>query len=94
MHRQVSSVFFRAPGLVTDTKLLNQLSIDGLILVGSDAWLAKGEGPQSGSIILIHGNGNKPQGIRRMNELLALNTHIVFMPFAQYFENETHKTKG
>ena len=35
-----------------------------LIPIGSNAWLAKGETPQPGSIILVHANGNEPEGIR------------------------------
>lgn len=89
MHHQIPSVFFRAPGLITDTKLMNQLSNWGLILVGSDAWLAKGQQPQRGSVILIHGNGNEPQGIHRMSQLLAQNSTVLFAPLIQHFENET-----
>lgn len=57
------SVFFRFPGLVSDCNLVKQLRKLSLIPVGSRAWLAKGERPTEGSIILVHGNGNEPQGI-------------------------------
>jgi hypothetical protein len=56
--------FFRFPGLVSDRRLIETLRGLNLIPIGSDAWLAKGESPQPGSIILVHGNGNEPEGIR------------------------------
>ena len=56
--------FFRFPGLVSDRRLIETLRGLSLIPIGSDAWLAKGESPQPGSVILVHGNGNEPEGIR------------------------------
>lgn len=56
-------VFFRAPGLVTDEKIIKVLCKYGLILIGADAWLAKGQVPSSGGIILVHGNSNETAGI-------------------------------
>lgn len=58
------SPFFRFPGLVSDRRLIERLREMNLIPVGSSAWLAKGETPQPGSIILIHANGNEPDGVR------------------------------
>jgi hypothetical protein len=58
------SPFFRFPGLVSDRQLIESLRDLCLIPVGSSAWLAKGESPQTGSIILVHANGNEPEGIR------------------------------
>ena len=58
------SPFFRFPGLVSDRQLIENLRNLCLIPVGSDAWLAKGESPQAGSIILVHANGNEPAGMR------------------------------
>lgn len=66
----VPAPFFRFPGLVADGKLLEKLRGLSLIPVGSDAWLAKGESPTSGSFILVHGNGNEPVGIRKVMPLL------------------------
>ena len=57
------SPFFRFPGLVSDRQLIESLHDLCLIPVGSSAWLAKGESPQAGSIILVHANGNEPEGI-------------------------------
>ena len=60
----IPSPFFRFPGLVSDRQLIERLRELHLIPVGSNAWLAKGEPPQAGSIILVHANGNEPEGIR------------------------------
>jgi hypothetical protein len=65
----VPSVFFRFPGLVADDAALGLVRELGLIPLGSNAWLAKGETVRDGSIILVHGNGNEPAGIRRFNDL-------------------------
>ncbi|MGI4728155.1 MAG: polysaccharide deacetylase family protein [Janthinobacterium lividum] len=64
------SVFFRFPGLVSDAKLLYEITGFGLIPIGSDAWLAKGQRALPGSIVLIHGNGNEPIGVNDFISLL------------------------
>lgn len=64
------SVFFRFPGLVSDQQLFNKITDFGLIPIGTDAWLAKGQQPQAGSIVLIHGNGNEPVGVADFVKLL------------------------
>lgn len=56
------SVFFRFPGLVGNSNLLQKLGDYGLIALGSEAWLAKGQRPRDGSLILLHANGNEPAG--------------------------------
>lgn len=61
---ETPSVFFRFPGLLADKKLILKLHTFGLIPVGANAWLAKGEAAKNGSIILVHGNSNEPFGIR------------------------------
>jgi hypothetical protein len=58
------SPFFRFPGLASNQHLVEQLRDLSLIPVGSNAWLAKGESPRPGSIILVHANGNEPGGIK------------------------------
>ncbi|HVN59164.1 MAG TPA: hypothetical protein VMT63_12770 [Bacteroidales bacterium] len=70
MHKLSPSVFFRFPGLVSDHAAYEQILGLGLIPVGSDAWLAKGQKPGKGSIVLIHANGNEPAGVRDFIELL------------------------
>lgn len=69
-HQQCPSVFFRAPGLLMNEELSQYIQNVALIPVGADAWLAKGEVPKNGSIILVHGNGNEPKGIEAMNQIL------------------------
>lgn len=65
------SVFFRFPGLVSDQNLVDKVTNYGLIPIGSDAWLAKGQQSHAGSIVLIHGNGNEPIGVADFIKLLA-----------------------
>ncbi|MDD5675165.1 MAG: hypothetical protein PHC61_13435 [Chitinivibrionales bacterium] len=69
-HGLVPSVFFRFPGLVSDKAVFDSIVAFGLIPIGSDAWLGKGQWPNSGSIVLVHGNGNEPIGIQRFLSLL------------------------
>ncbi len=71
------SVFFRFPGLVSDKQLVYRVTDFGLIPVGTDAWLAKGQQPQAGSIVLIHGNGNEPTGVNDFIKLLQSKTQSI-----------------
>lgn len=71
------SVFFRFPGLVSDQQLVYQVTNFGLIPVGTDAWLAKGQQPHNGSIVLIHGNGNEPVGVNDFIKLLQSKTRSI-----------------
>ena len=64
------SVFFRFPGLVSDESIFERVTSFGLIPTGTDAWLAKGQPATPGSIVLIHGNGNEPAGVRDFLELM------------------------
>ena len=76
----IPSPFFRFPGLVADGGLLEKLRQLSLIPIGSDAWLAKGENPANGSFILVHGNGNEPQGVRKLLPLLRGENHLRLLP--------------
>ena len=69
-HGFLFSVFFRFPGLVSDNAIVDKVVDFGLIPIGSDAWLAKGQSIRGGSIVLIHGNGNEPIGIEDFIHLL------------------------
>ncbi len=69
-HGKMPSVFFRFPGLVSNQTLIIILRELGLIPVGANAWLAKGEIPKNGSVILVHGNSNEPKGIKIITPLL------------------------
>jgi len=71
------SVFFRFPGLVSDNKIVETITGYGLIPIGSDAWLAKGQNAASGSIVLIHGNGNEPVGVNDFIKLLTTERNAV-----------------
>ncbi|WP_316830937.1 polysaccharide deacetylase [Pedobacter aquatilis] len=66
----IPSVFFRFPGLVSDKTIVDKIEAYGLIPIGSDAWLAKGQQPNAGSIVLIHGNGNEEIGVKDFIQLL------------------------
>lgn len=66
----IPSVFFRFPGLVSDKSIVDKIIAYGLIPIGSDAWLAKGQQPNAGSIVLIHGNGNEEIGVKDFLQLL------------------------
>lgn len=67
-HGGVPSPFFRFPGLVSSDVLLLRLKALSLIPLGTDAWIAKREEPKECSIVLVHGNGNEPEGIKRLLE--------------------------
>ena len=71
------SVFFRFPGLVSNQQLVYKITDFGLIPIGTDAWLAKGQAPQAGSIVLIHGNGNEPVGVNDFIALLKSKTQSI-----------------
>ena len=74
----LTSVFFRFPGLVSNHSIVDSVLEYGLIPIGSDAWLAKDQPIHSGSIILIHGNGNDPVGIQDfMKLLLTKKTSVI-----------------
>lgn len=76
------SVFFRFPGLVSDEDLVLKLRKLGLIPLGADAWLAKGRRAKPGSIVLVHGNGNEPLGIREVQPYLA-DTGVKWLPLRE-----------
>jgi hypothetical protein len=59
----IPSVFFRFPGLVSSSSLMQAVRKYHLISLGVEAWLAKGQRPQPGSIILVHPNGNEEVGL-------------------------------
>lgn len=64
------SVFFRFPGLVSDQKSMQTIHDLGLIVIGSNTWIAKGEKPKEGSIILLHGNKNEAKGVEMFLKML------------------------
>jgi hypothetical protein len=60
---ETPSLFFRFPGLVSSDPLMQAVSQFHLITLGADAWLALGQKPGRGSIVLVHPNGNEPHGL-------------------------------
>jgi hypothetical protein len=80
------SIFIRFPGLIADKNLRNLVANHyGLIAIGSDSWLAKGQMPKKGSIILIHGNKNEPKGIDIFLKLLQEND-FKFLPLTKIYQ--------
>jgi peptidoglycan/xylan/chitin deacetylase (PgdA/CDA1 family) len=70
----VPSVFFRFPGLVSNSPLMDAVRRHHLIVIGTDAWLAKGQRAVEGSILLVHPNGNEEGGIDRFARLYDRGT--------------------
>jgi len=62
---ETPSLFFRFPGLVSSDPLMQAISRFHLVTLGADAWMAIGQKPGPGSIVLVHPNGNEPEGLRR-----------------------------
>jgi hypothetical protein len=60
---ETPSLFFRFPGLVSSDPLMQGVGRFHLVTLGADAWLAKGQKPGRGSIVLVHPNGNEPKGL-------------------------------
>lgn len=85
----IPSPFFRFPGLVANGALVGKLRKLALIPIGSDAWLAKGETPVNGSVILVHGNGNEPLGISMALRLLKVMGEARLLPLREAFSSQT-----
>lgn len=58
------SALFRFPGLTHDHRRREELAGLSLAALDADAWLAKGEPMHDGAVVLLHGNGNEPEGVR------------------------------
>ena len=68
---ETPSVFFRFPGLISNQATTQVARADHLIVLGADAWLAKTGRAGPGGIILVHLNGNEPEGLRIFSTLLS-----------------------
>ncbi len=66
---ETPSVFFRFPGLISSPALMQAMRADHLIVLGADAWLAKMEPAKPGAIVLVHLNGNEPEGLKIFMDL-------------------------
>jgi len=83
---EIPSTYFRFPGLVSNEKWIRALKRHSLIPVGADAWLALDEKPVSGSIILVHANGNEPEGISKfLKTIKSIEALGPFLPFSALF---------
>ena len=71
---ETPSLFFRFPGLVSSDPLMQAVSRFHLVTLGADAWLAKGQQPEKGSIVLVHPNGNEPKGLAMFTRDLTRGT--------------------
>lgn len=66
----IPAIFFRFPGLISNKTTFDEVLALGLLPIGSDAWLAKGQPVRRGSFVLIHANGNEPLGIADFMRLI------------------------
>jgi hypothetical protein len=71
------SVFFRFPGLISTPALSETVARHHLVALGASAWLALGQKPRPGSVILAHANGNEPQGLTALSKQLEGNPDIL-----------------
>lgn len=60
---QMVSPLFRFPGLTYNASTLGTVNDLGMFALDANAWIAKGQDPVDGSVILVHGNGNERVGI-------------------------------
>lgn len=83
---------FRFPGLILSPHTLQKLKDYGLVELGTNAWLAKGDEIQDGSVILVHGNGNEQPGVlnRLIQHLPSLNLRpLTYVPYRRRFKPMT-----
>jgi hypothetical protein len=66
---ETPSVFFRYPGLISNSQWSARLREAHLIPLGADSWLALGQRPGPGGVILVHPNGNEPAGLSAFEKL-------------------------
>lgn len=60
---QMASPFFRFPGLTHDVATRGAVNDLNLFALDGNAWIAKGQPPRDGAVILVHANGNERVGI-------------------------------
>lgn len=70
-HGATPSAFFRFPGLVSSPDLMRAVRDFHLIVLGANSWLARTARARPSGIILVHLNGNEPEGLRIFSTLLA-----------------------
>ncbi len=67
---ETPSVFFRFPDLVSNEALTDIVRRDHLVTLGADGWLVFAPPLRPGAILLVHANGNEPEGLRLFTKLL------------------------
>lgn len=72
----IMPIYFRFPGLISNQKIYDKLLDYGLIPIGSDSWISKGQYPKSGSIVLVHTNGNNKKGKNRFIRWYSENINL------------------
>jgi peptidoglycan/xylan/chitin deacetylase (PgdA/CDA1 family) len=89
----VPTVYYRFPGLVHDTVRLREILSLDLLPIDCESWMAllerKNKGPfaqpiQNGSIILVHGNGNEPDGIPPLQHWFKAHGDWELRPLADF----------
>lgn len=88
----VPTVYYRFPGLIHDRKRLEEVLRLDLFPVDCGSWIALlgsshpyANPVTDGSIILVHGNGNEPKGIQRLNGWLADHPRWQTRPLHDFF---------
>ena len=64
------SAFFRFPDLASNEGLTEIVRRDHLITLGADGWLVFAPPLRPGAILLVHANGNEPEGLRLFSKFL------------------------
>lgn len=83
--------------MVSDHQVVDKVTGYGLIPIGSDAWLAKGQKASAGSIVLIHGNGNELIGVKdfitliRTEQSSVMKKEWLLYDLRESVENQFHE---
>ena len=88
----VPTVYYRFPGIIHDRIRLEEILELDLFPIDVDSWMAVvgtahpyGHPVRDGSIVMVHGNGNEPEGIAVLSEWLQKHRDWVSRPLHQFF---------
>jgi hypothetical protein len=90
----VPTVYYRFPGLIHDRIRLQEILDLDLFPIDCESWLALigkqkpepfASPVRDGGIILVHGNGNEPQGIPLLDAWLQEHRDWHLGPLAEFF---------
>lgn len=70
---ETPSVFFRFPGLISSQQLMETVRRLHLVTLAAEAWLVFNHNPRPGAVVLVHPNGNEPDGLRLFSRLVEAN---------------------